>query len=242
MTLGLVLGAGFLLAVAGAEHAAAAPINPIAPASLTGTLTIDFESVAGGATPGTNYDAGLSFFGASFAERFAGQTLSFSGDFDILTGPATGPLTLVNGAAGRNIGVVSGFPTNVVHGLGNLGFPNFNAIGEGALSVLYDADQSQVGFDVGGANAGQGTVEFYARDGSIIDTIVIASLANQTYAFERDGGLADIAGISLTNFNGGGVNFDNFVMNPIPEPSAVTLFGIGSLIVGAYISRRSKQL
>jgi hypothetical protein len=35
---------------------------------------------------------------------------------------------------------------------------------------------------------------------------------------------------------------DNVSAAAVPEPSAVTLFGIGSLIVGAYISRRSKQI
>ncbi len=236
--LGLVLCAGLLLAVAGAERAAALPINSINPALLTGTLVIDFNGL-GGVVPGTNYDGGLSLFGAGFAERFAGQTLSASGGFDILTGAATSPLTLVNGAAGENIGVFMFNSDDVIYGLGPSGFPEFDAIGEGALSVLFDVDQSQVGFDVVGAEGGSGTIQFFRRDGSLIDTFVIASLSDITYAFERDGGVADVAGISLTNFNGGGIAFDNFVMNPIPEPNGVLLFSVGMLVVGRALRRRA---
>src|SRR5215510_15746879 len=59
-------------------HLLADPVNVVPYVSLTGTGLITFDDIAGGPAPGTNYDGILTSGGASFAERFLGQTLSFN--------------------------------------------------------------------------------------------------------------------------------------------------------------------
>ena len=52
--------------------------------------------------PPGNYDGILVSGGLQFAERFAGQTLSTTDSFDVLSESATSPLTLQTGDAGEN--------------------------------------------------------------------------------------------------------------------------------------------
>src|SRR5262245_12598875 len=82
------------------------PINIVPPGTLTGTGLVTFDDVAGGLPPGTNYNGILESGGAHFAERFFGQTLSFNGNFDVLSGSPTGPLTLQTGSPGQNVVVL----------------------------------------------------------------------------------------------------------------------------------------
>lgn len=61
------------------------------------------------------------------------------------------------GAAGQNLNLVSGvgYPFgNLLAGLGNMGFPDSEAIGEGAVAILFDNDQSEFGFYSFGGNLG----------------------------------------------------------------------------------------
>jgi len=223
----------------------AAPVNQVAYATLTGTALIDFEDLAQVGAPGLNFDGIFESGGADFAERFVGQTLSFNGNHDVLSGAPNSPLALQVGAAGQNLNVFSQ-PGNVLTGLGPLGFPNFDAIGEGAFSVLFDFDQSEFGFQLVGGNAGTATVDFYRRDGSLVESIILASLNNDFYGFSREGGVADIAGVSVYNIDAAGVGFDNLkhtkqgVVGPaVPEAgSALALLSLGFLsLLG--IRRRS---
>lgn len=235
----LALGAGALALVS----AASAQITQVTPASLTGTGLITFDDVSA-----ANYDAIFESNGADFGERFAGQTLTLSGDFDTLTTLPSGPLALATGVANQNLYVLSYSPSQVLTGLGPLGYPSASAIGEGSFAVLFDYDQSEFGFDLVGGNGGNAYIDFFRRDGSLVQSLTLTGLSDQSYAFRRNGGLADIAGISIWNDDGGGIGFDNLrhdkpgVVGPgtgVPEPSTYGL--IGAAVLAGLIALRRRQ-
>ena len=178
------------------------------PATLTCTQTTTFDDVPGGPAPGFSYDGIFASVGVFFAERFVGQTLSYAGNFDVISGSPSNPLALQPGASGQNLNVFN-FSTNVLDGLGPLGFPNFDSIGEGAMAMYFSAGQSQFSFQLVGGDAGSATLDFYRADGSLIDTIVLSGLANSTYGFQRLGGVPDIAGVLIQNTDPAGIGLDN---------------------------------
>ncbi len=245
----LFMGLAILAMVALSANAMALPVNQVASGSLTGAGLITFDDVAGGGAPGTNYDAVFESNGADFGERFAGQTLTTAGDFDILSGAPTSSLSLAVGFAGQNLNVFDHYGSQVLTGLGPKGFPAYDSIGEGSFAVLFDFDQSEFGFDLVGGNGGTAFVDFFQRDGSLISSITLAGLSDQSYAFARDGGINDIAGISIYNNDGGGIGFDNLVHDvpggpggpgSVPEPATILLLGSGLFGLGFFGRKRIK--
>ncbi len=184
-------------------------VTVVDPATLGCTQTTTFDDVAGGPAPGTNYDNVFTSTGVAFGERFLGQTLSYNGDFDVITGNPSNPLLLGLGAPGQNLNIFAYNPSNVLTGLGNAGFPNFNAIGEGSFAMYFSAGQSQLGFSLVGGDGGTATLDFYRADGSFIDEIVLTGLSNTAYGFARAGSIPDIAGVLVQNDDPAGIGLDD---------------------------------
>lgn len=138
------------------------------------------------------------------------------------------------------------FGTNVLAGLGPTGFPNFNAIGEGAIAILFDNDQSAFGFESVGGNLGDANFDFFARDGSLIGSLTPTGLGTDLFGFSREGGVNDIAGISIWNTDPAGIGFDNIIFDvpgdnvAVPAPATFGLLGIGLFGLGV-LSRRQNR-
>ena len=221
------LAAAIVLFLSAGAHAAAMPIDQVPYASLGGTKVVTFGDVAGSALPGTNYDGIVFSGGASFAERFSGQDNTPAGAFDVLSGRPTDPLALTAGPANQNLSVIhyNSSQGNVLAGLG----PVPGTIGTGAVSMLFPGSTAQFGFQLIASNGGMATLDFFMRDGSLIDSIVLNPLAGDFYGFRRDAGQQDIAGISIFNNDPDGIAFDNvrYDAQAVPEPGTLALLGLG---------------
>ena len=224
------------------SHAALVQVTP---GSLSAAYVVDFEDQGLGVGMLANHDSVLESGFTQFSERFAGQTntevfIDFE-FFDTLSGTPTDPLTLADGPPNENL-TVGNLGGN--HGLS--GESSTKALGQGAVSVLFDFDQSEVGFDALGIDTdefGEALGEtliasFFARDGSSLGVFNLNLDGGfaKTFAFATDDGAFEIAGFSLTNDNVGGLGYDNFlhdvqgVQGNVPLPGGLLLFG--SALIG----------
>lgn len=225
--LAVALAVAGLVVLGPAGHVQAAPINPVSYGSLDVTGMIDFESLSPGPLPGLSIDGVLDLEGASFAEHFSGQSFGTSGNFDTLAGSPSGPLTLVSGAVGENI-VAADLGGVGIGGLGPLGFPSLSANGEGALAILFDIDTHQFGIEIRGGDGGNARFDFFQRDGTLIESVTLSGVTSGLFGFERDLGLIDIAGVTVTNDDIEGFGMDNVrFLQVVPEPSSAMLIGLG---------------
>ena len=189
------------------------------PETLGLTRIITFDDIRASPGPGHPLTDLLVMEGAVFGERFAGQTVTADGDHDRITGTATMPLTVVPGAKGRNLSVVYFNGNRMLNGYGDAGFPRRHAQGEGAISFLFDTDQSALAFQLRGGEAGSVRAVFLARDGRVIATLDLPPPGEHHYGFIRAGGLRDIAGIVVTNTDPEGIAMDNIRFERIVDLS-----------------------
>jgi len=234
--------------------ALADPIDQVDYFSMTASQSLTLGDASTPPPPGVNYDSILIQNGVAFGERFAGQTLSTFLNNDKLSDTTTGPLTLLAGAATTNLAVMKYGSSPVLVGLGGVGYPNFDSLGEGAVSFLFSTDQSQFGFAVFGANAGDATLDFWRADGSLIQSVTVNDIADTYYGFARSGGIKDIRGISIWNTDAAGIAYNRFkydvasdVQLPpptrdpnsgVPEPATWAMLLVGFAGAGALLRRR----
>lgn len=174
---------------------------------------IDFDDLSGG-SDGTNYDEIVESGSLGFAERFVGQELAYNSDFDVLSGLPLDPLILQVGLPLQNIIIVdfNSEENHVLAGLGHLGYPDHDAVGEGSFAILFSTDQKACRFELVGGDGEIGAtwIQFFRRDGAHIETITLDELEwSVEFGFARAGGVADIAGISIHTTDQAGIGVDH---------------------------------
>jgi hypothetical protein len=233
----------FALCLAAPAHAAIS--SALYLPGFFGHATIDFEDQPAVPFPGVVYDGILTSNGQPFAERFVGQTLSFNGDNDVLSGAPSGPLTLQVGAPSQNLDLGTDDGTHDLIPCGPLGCSNPDGYGEGAFAVLFPSPVSYFGLQQLFADSltSHTTLDFFDSAGSLL---------LHTSVLSHDGELAwqstarDIAGVSVFTDDPGGLGYDNLLFDPkicctgpVPEPSAWALMIGGLVLTGAMLRRRS---
>lgn len=193
---------------------------------------IDFERLPNRPEPGFNLDLPVYSSGAWLGERFHGQDLgtSDSGHDRVLGHPAGPFLKILGGAPGRNLSVAhhNGFGSNALFPLGAAGFPAIDARGEGALAILFDSDQTAVGFRIhaeypdplGGGRATVGSIEirFLARSGETLGVLTHGTVPGvNAFGYRSARNLPEIAGLLILNTDPGGIAVDDiiFAMPPL---------------------------
>lgn len=189
------------------------------PDALALTRIITFDDTLSSRGPGRQIPNVLVMDGAAFGERFAGQSVEALGDHDMITGTALAPLTIMPGENGENLSIVYFDGNNILNGYGKAGYPKRHAQGEGAISFLFDDDQSALSFQVRGGEAGEARATFFSRDGNVIDALDLPPTGEHHYGFIRANGAADIAGIVITNTDPQGIALDNLRFEKSPDVS-----------------------
>jgi hypothetical protein len=199
-------------------------IVTVDPDSVSCEQEANFEDVAGGMPPGANYDAPLWSGGKLFGERFLGQTIGYSAEFDVISGTPSNPLQIIAGAAGQSLNVFQ-YVTNVLTGLGALGYPDIDAIGEGSIAILFPLAQHKIALDIVGGNSGTATVSFYRLDGTLIDSISITNLGEFRYGFATGDLTNAISGILIQTTDPSGVGIDNVCHEGAVVPARALSWG-----------------
>ena len=206
-----------LLIGTAAANACDTAVCLVDPDELALTRIITFDETRSTRGPGHQIKDILVMQGAVFGERFAGQTVTSVGDHDQITGEALAPLTIMPGADGQNLSIVFFDGNNILNGYGVAGYPKRHAQGEGAISALFDEDQSALAFQIRGGESGPATVAFLSRDGAVIARLSLPPPGEYEYGFIRAGGVSDIAGILVTNTDPQGLAIDNLRFGKAPE-------------------------
>ncbi|MEM9838853.1 MAG: hypothetical protein AAF830_06810 [Pseudomonadota bacterium] len=225
---------------------AKADVIEIDPGALTNNAIVDFEDLGLGDNESVNSDGIFESGTVAFSARFAGQTQGVDGDFDTLTSTANNPLSLENDVANQNVGIFDGADANAgntsILGLGPAGFGTNEGIGEGSIAMLFDFDQSEFGIDIIGGNGGAVSIQFFQRDGSLLDELTVTDLVGATaLAFRTLSGMNLIAGIAITNNDIGGVAFDNIRSDVLGNDDTVPVPPAAILMAGGLLALRRRR-
>lgn len=202
---------------------------PYAQVQLDLDAVITFETLPRRAEPGINLNAPMREGRAWFGEHLRGQTVAPSDTSHdrLATGPAL-PLTVTPGLPGANLSVAyhRGFGSNALFPVGPVGFPARSARGEGAVAILFDQDQRAIGLRIHSDYAaplgqarpqGSVTLSFYTRQGQLIARHVeTLKRAINDLGFERSSDLPDIAALTVTNDDPGGIALDDILYQTAP--------------------------
>jgi len=181
-------------------------------------------------------DAPLHFHGGWVSAILQGQTIGEqgaapSGPYRTVSDTPTLPLTP---------GVVPGLINNLV--VFEFSAPGdktvagmFDGLLTGSLSVLFDLDQSIIGITIYGTGTtpfsgdpGDGVFQFFARNGSLIDTVTIPALRDGPYTFSVIDPI--IAAMTITTDDPFGVAYDLVRGVPAPAPYLWVVPGVGFFV------------
>ncbi len=253
LSVALPLALSLALPLALPSLASAEAIDRVDYTTLSGA-SVSFNELG----PGGLLEGLLNSGGVQFGERFGGQELSVTkaprlGEvaqdwFDDLSyGQPSHGLLLEAGASGANLGVYD-YGDGRAQALAGIGPPQpggsdpYFGFGLGAISARFASGQQAIGFQLRDANGGSALLSLYRIDGSLIQRLNLGPVADQSYAFARSDGAADIAGFSLSNVDGYyGIAIDNLVfgsVSAVPEADSAWLLLAGLPILGAKTKRR----
>ena len=188
----------------------AEPVCLVPRDSLRLASLIDFNDLPSSFGVGMAIDEVLVRPGARFGERFAGQWVVDEDGFDRIMGPAISPLEVIAGEKGANLGAMRLWGgTTILQGHGASGHPRDDAVGEGAIAVLFDRDQPALAFDIRGGEDGAARVIFVDRQGAVIHALSLGPLKEDEFTFQRRGLVPDIAGFWIVNDDPQGLALDN---------------------------------
>ncbi|MGD9293728.1 MAG: hypothetical protein PVI41_02500 [Roseobacter sp.] len=208
-----------LILAAQPASACGVPVCLVDPETLSLPRIITFDDAQASRGPGHLVAQLLVMNGAVFGERFAGQSVIARGDHDDIAGQARAPLTIMPGADGQNLSIVYFDGNNILNGYGVSGYPRRNAQGEGAISFLFDENQSALSFQIRGGEQGAAEVRFLTRDGNVIATLSLSATGEHAFGFIRADGTSDIAGVTVTNADPQGIALDNLRFGKSPDLS-----------------------
>lgn len=175
------------------------PVCVVAPDTLDLAQVITFDDQPANPGPGRLVGTPLILPGASFGEGFTGQNRAINGTFDVISGPANAPLTLFSAPANEMLSVTRIANSNLLNGLGPLGYPQFGATGEGSIAILFDRDQVAIRLDLRGGEGGTANVIVLDRAGQVIDVVMLGPLAEVDYGLIRQDKARDIAAVVVIN-------------------------------------------
>jgi hypothetical protein len=181
-----------------------------------------------GATAGTTIIAP----GASFAQTFAGQTVSGTG----ITGSPSSPLAL---APAGTVDVAFWNPGVSPASNSLLSQPN----NQGPLSILLDSDADSITFTSGSAVGGDPlSLSFFDANGTLVDSLTpILTAGYNVYSFSS---LPAFRGLTIFDDNDdSGLRFQNISYNAVagaatPEPAYLPAAGL--LLIGLRFLRRKR--
>ena len=205
------------------------PLFPLAALAACLPVTAAIVDVdLSGAIAGTTITAP----GASFAQTFAGQTVSGTG----ITGSPSSPLAL---QAAGTLGVAFWDPGVSPGSNSILSQPD----NQGPLSILLNSNADAITFTSGSAEGGDPiSLRFFDANGALVDSL--SPVLTTDYAVYNFSGLPLFRGLTIFNDNdSSGLRFQNISYNAVarastPEPAYLPAAGL--LLVGLRFLRRKR--
>ncbi len=215
-------------------------------ATITASNGVLAQAVTGGGdftgsdTGHTGLPGLYSGTGFQVGEAFAGQTVTSVflvglGNFEVVNGTPTGPLALQAPVSPDGVTLWGGAELQGLTGGGNA--CSDPCTGEGAVSFLFDVDQSAIGLDIVKYEGYGLTLQFFEADGTAFAAVSLTTGGSKT--FTAQAGHA-IRGVTITNTDTFGVAFDNLRLSPaapiatgLPEPPMLALVLLAGLAADA---------